>query len=76
MTVLELWSSVSSNIDERAKRLSARQVLLFLIAVIPLSVGFLAFYSWRVLWAVVSWVWAAGIEGWETGKRLTSGGDR
>jgi hypothetical protein len=72
---MEMWARASSNIDERAKTLSARQVLLFVIAIVPLVIGFAVFWIWRALWLAVSWVWAAGIEGWELGKRLTSKGE-
>ena len=49
---------------------------LFVVAVVPLIARFVAFWVWRAVWLVVSWLWAAVLEGWETGKRLATGGDR
>ncbi len=75
VTVLEVWTRASSNIDQRAKTLSPRQVALFLVTVIPLTIGFVVFLAWKAVWSVVSWVWAAGIEGWDMGKALTRKGE-
>jgi hypothetical protein len=76
VTVVSAWAQAASRIDERARTLKARQVALFVVAVVPLIAGFVAFWVWRAVWLVVSWLWAAVLEGWETGKRLTTGGDR
>lgn len=68
MTVLEAWSRASENIETRAKDLTFRQVALTLIAVIPFLLFFAAYYLWRVLWTAVTWLLAAGLEGWDAAK--------
>lgn len=73
---MSAWAQAVSRIDERARTLKARQVALFVVAVVPLIAGFVAFWVWRAIWFIVSWLWAAVLEGWETGKRLATGGDR
>ncbi len=71
MTVLETWERASSNIDQRAKTLRPRQVALFVLAAVPVVLGFVACLVWRAVWTAFSWIWAAAIEGWEIGRTLT-----
>lgn len=68
MTVLEAWSRASESIETRAKDLTFRQVALTLIAVIPFLLFFAAYYLWRALWTVITWLLAAGLEGWDSAK--------
>lgn len=68
VTVLDILVRSGSNIDQRAKTYSPRQVALFLVAIIPLVIGFVIFWIWKAAWTVASWVWASGVEGWEIAK--------
>lgn len=69
MTVLELAAQAASNIDARAKKIKARTVALYAVAAIPFIVGFTLYFTWRALWLVVSWIFAAGAEGFEAAKQ-------
>lgn len=68
MTVLEAWSRASESIETRAKDLTFRQVALTLIAIIPFLVFFAAYYVWKFVWTVITWLLAAGLEGWDAAK--------
>lgn len=70
MTVLEAWSRASENIETRAKDLTFRQVALTLVAALPFLIFFVVYFAWRALWTAITWLWSAGIEGWETAKKI------
>lgn len=70
MTMLEAWSRASENIETRAKDLTFRQVALTLVAALPFLIFFVVYFAWRVLWTAITWLWSAGIEGWETAKKI------
>lgn len=70
MTVLEAWSRASESIETRAKDLTFRQVALTIVAALPFLIFFAVYYVWRFLWTVFTWLWSAGIEGWETAKKI------
>lgn len=72
MTVLELAARATERIDERSRDLKPRVVALTLIALIPFCVAFVIFFAWKIVWTVISWLWAAGLEGWETAKSLNT----
>ncbi len=72
MTVLEIAARAVERVDERSRSLRARTVALTLIAIIPFCVAFLIFFSWKIVWTVVSWLYAAGLEGWETARSMNA----
>lgn len=69
-TLVQGWTRATERIDERAKKISPRQVALFALMIIPFTVAFLIYFAWKVLWTVITWFGAACVEGWESGKAL------
>lgn len=75
MTVLELAMRAGENIERRAKTLTFRQVALTLVAIIPFVIFFLAYFVIiKGVWTVLTWLYSAGIEGWETAKTINRKG--
>lgn len=70
MTVLEVAAQAASNIDQRAKTIKARTVAIYAVAAIPFIVGFVIFFLWRALWLTVTWIFSAGVEGYEMAKKI------
>lgn len=71
MTVLELAMRAGENIERRAKTLTFRQVALTLIAIIPFTIFFLTYFVIiKGFWTVITWLYSAGVEGWETAKTI------
>lgn len=73
MTVLDVVAHAGERIESRAKDLTFRKVALTLIAAIPLMIGFAVYFVWRALWTAVTWIFAAGVEGWEMAKAVQAG---
>lgn len=72
-TLVESWSKTSEKIEARAKTLTVRQVTLTLIALVPFLVFFVVCYAWKFVWTGITWFWSAGVEGWETAKKIQNG---
>lgn len=73
MTILDVAGRASERIESRAKDLTFRKAALTLIAVIPFLLGFAIFFAWRALWTAITWIYAAGVEGFELAKDAHSG---
>jgi len=73
MTILEVAGRASERIESRAKDLTFRKVALTLIAIIPLIIGFAVYFVWRAVWTAITWIFAAGVEGFELAKDVQSG---
>lgn len=73
MTVLDVAARTSERIESRAKDLTFRRAALTIIAAIPLLIGFAIYFVWRALWTAITWVYAAGVEGFELAKDVHSG---
>lgn len=76
MTVASLvqdWSKTSEKIEARSKDLTPRIVFLTLIALPFFLIFFIACFAWKVVWTVITWIWSAGIEGWDTAKKIQNG---
>lgn len=69
-TLVQSWTRTTERIDERAKKISPRQAVLFVLMIIPFSVTFLVYFAWRTVWTIITWFGAACLEGWESGKNL------
>lgn len=72
MTVLSVAARAVERVDERSRTLRARTVALTLIALIPFCVAFLVFFTWKIVWMVISWLYAAGVEGWDAARTMNT----
>lgn len=70
MTVLEVWGRASESIEARAKEVTPRQVALALVSIGPFLIFFAAYFVWKFIWTALTWTWSAGVEGWDTAKRM------
>jgi len=71
VTVLDRALKAGENIERRAKTLTFRQVALTLIAIIPFVIFFVTYFVIiKGVWTVITWLYSAGIEGWETAKTI------
>lgn len=73
MTVASLahtWNRATERIEERARKITFRQVLIFVIAAIPFAVCFSVYFAWKILWTALTWIGSAGIEGWVMARDL------
>jgi hypothetical protein len=73
VTILEVAGRASERIESRAKDLTFRKVALTLIAFIPFMIGFAVYFVWRAVWTAITWIFAAGAEGFEIAKDVQSG---
>ncbi len=74
MASLVALGRVAERIETRSKDLHFRTVALTLIAVVPFTIAFLLCFAWKAVWTVISWLYAAGLEGWEQAQTLQRGG--
>jgi hypothetical protein len=51
-------------VNARASAVDWRKVLLFVLMAVPFVVGFVAWYSVKSVGWVLSWLYAATVEGW------------
>jgi hypothetical protein len=69
-TLVQGWTRATQRIDERAKKISPRQVALLVLMIVPFTVAFLIYFAWKTVWTAITWLGAACVEGWESGKAL------
>lgn len=59
---------VLDKIADRQQKIDAVRTVLLLAMAVPFILGWLAGKTVIVLWAVLSWVWAAAEVGWQTAR--------
>ena len=71
MTVAALlndWTKHAEKIETRARTITPKQVIVFLVGIVPFLLCFLIYFVWKTVWTAITWVWSACVEGWETGR--------
>jgi hypothetical protein len=75
--LLTAMATAGARIQAKAADLDPARVLLGMLALPLLAVGWLAYWTWRLVWLIATWAWAAVLVGWREAAGTpddTSGG--
>ena len=67
-TLLADWNKHAEKIETRAKTITPKQAILLLIGLVPFLAFFSIYFGWKIIWTALTWIWSAGVEGWETAR--------
>lgn len=67
-TLLADWNKHAEKIETRAKSITPKQAILLVIGLVPFVAFFSIYFGWKIIWTAITWIWSAGVEGWETAR--------
>lgn len=69
-TLISEWGKHAEKIETRAKAITPRQAAMVFLGGIPFLICFVLYFSTKIVWTALTWIWSACVEGWTFGKTL------